>query len=466
MSGWDPSSFSLRRRLASGGAWALGGRALLALTGLATNALLGRLLSPQDLGIFFLAFSIVSVCTILSLMGLDVAVIRFVAESLGLRDPKRARRAIIKIMILAALAATVVLTAYLTFGAPLAASLFDAPALAATSGLIAGWILATAFQSLLAETFRGLSDIRFAAFFSRATTGFGSLASGILLVGGLFVVWMLAGEASLTTVMLLAVGSGFSSLLFAGLLMGSKMRRLASADEPEGGDSIAFGQMLSVTWPLLVVNLTLLVLTQADLWIVGAFLPQEQVALYGASVRLVTLVIAPILIVNAVVSPLIPENYVSGNTGELERILRATATLAGIPAFLAIFGFILLGGPILGVVFGDFYREGAFILAALSVGQLASVWCGSCGAVLLLTGNQLTMMAITAASGGATVAAGVLVVGQFGAPGVAVASAAGLVLQSVSILVGARLATGMWTHCDFKSIPRLARSALRGKWME
>lgn len=437
---------------------------LLALTGLATNALLGRLLSPQDLGVFFLAFSIVSFCTILSLLGLDVAVIRFVAESLGLQDPKRARRAILKTFILAATGTLVVAVGYVTFGAPLAARLFQAPALAAVSGLIAGWILATALQSLLAETFRGLSDIRLATFFSRATTGFGSLMSGLLLVAGLAFLWFFIGEASLTTVMVLAVGSGLSSMLLAGLLMRSKIKDLSSTDAPEG--DIAFGQLLSVTWPLLIINLTLLVLTQADIWIIGAFRPQEEVALYGASVRLVTLVIAPLLIVNAVVSPLIPENYVNENTGELERLLRTTATIAGIPAFVLLFAFIFFGDSILGIVFGDFYREGAFILAALSVGQLASVWAGSCGVVLVLTGNQVTMMAITAASGGATVVAGLLAVGQFGAPGVAVASAAGLVLQSVAILFGARLTTGMWTHCDFKSIPGLLKAALSGKWME
>ncbi|MDQ3509409.1 MAG: oligosaccharide flippase family protein [Actinomycetota bacterium] len=460
----DPAALSLKRRLASGGAWALGGRVLLALNGLATNALLGRLLSPQDLGIFFLAFSIVSFCTILSLMGLDITVLRFVAESLGLKRPGRARQAIMKIILLAALGTLGVTAAYLVFGAPLAARLFQAPALAALSGLIVGWILATTFQSLLAETFRGLSDIRFATLFSRTTTGFGSLASGLLLTAGLAALWTLEGQATLVAVMLLAVGSGLSGMLFASLLMRSKIKRLSSTGEPDGG--IAFGQLLSVTWPLLVVNVTLLVLTQADLWIVGAFLPQEQVALYGASVRLVTLVIAPLLIVNAVVSPLVPENYVRGNTDELERLLRATATVAGIPAFLALSCFIFFGDPVLGIVFGDFYREGAFILTALSVGQVASVWAGSCGVVLVLTGNQVTMMAITMASGGATVVGGIIAVNYFGAPGVAVASAAGLILQSAAILLGAKLTTGMWTHCDFKSIPGLLRAAREGKWLD
>ena len=40
----------LKRRLASGGAWVLGGRLAAALLALAANALLARLLSPKELG--------------------------------------------------------------------------------------------------------------------------------------------------------------------------------------------------------------------------------------------------------------------------------------------------------------------------------------------------------------------------------------------------------------------------------
>ena len=43
----------LRRRLLSGGAWAFGGRILIALTGLISSALLARLLTPSALGTYF-----------------------------------------------------------------------------------------------------------------------------------------------------------------------------------------------------------------------------------------------------------------------------------------------------------------------------------------------------------------------------------------------------------------------------
>ena len=103
--------------------------------------------------------------------------------------------------------------------------------------------------------------------------------------------------------------------------------------------------------------------------------------------------------------------YVQGRRRELERALRATATLAGIPAFLVLAVFMSLGGPILGAVYGGYYQEGWLILAVLSVGQLVNVGLGSGGFVLMMTGRHMLMMYITVVCGIFTVVGGLAVVG-------------------------------------------------------
>lgn len=450
----------LKKRLLSGGAWALGGRMLIAFTGLAISALLGRLLTPEDLGVFFLAFSVVSLCSVLSSLGLETAVVRFVAENLGLGRSGRARSAVSKITALGALGTVGVGIAYLLFGSPLIASLFRAPTLSTVAWFMAAWILVLTFQNLLAETFRGFHDIRLATIFSRSTAGFGSLVAAILITAGLALLWLFEGRASLMTIMLLAVGSGLASTLLAGWLLRAKVRRLPSSENPES--SMTFGEVLSVAWPLLLTNLTLFVLTQADIWIVGAFRPETEVALYGAATRLVTLVIIPLLIVNAVLPPLIAENYARGRTDDLQKVLRVTATLAGIPAFLVLLSFVFVGGPILGLVFGGYYEEGAILLTALSLGQLVSVWTGSCGVTMAMTGHQKVMMIITVFSSGIVVAAGLLSVNYYGVVGVAVTAAAGLALQNISMWLGVRFATGMWTHVALGSLPNMIKALRAG----
>lgn len=441
---------TIKHRLLSGGAWALGGRVSLAIIGLATNALLARLLSPTELGVYFLAYSVVGVFAGLGALGFTKAVVRFVAESMGLGQYVRARRAIRLVLVLGSLGALAVSAFYLLFGGALIASLFDAPALAAVTGVVAGWILVVVIQGILVEAFRGFHDIRM-------TTLLGGVANGNgILTGGLFsllllLLWIYSGEAGLTTVMLLAAGSGAATAILAGLLL---RRRVSSLAEDSSGATLRASEALRVAWPMMVVTLAFFALGQSSLWVAGAYLGQEDVALYGAAYRLTLYVALPLHISNMIAPPLIAEMYSQGRTDELQRILRTMATVTGAPAFLLLAAFMLFGGQILGLIFGEFYREGAELLILLSLGQIVNVWAGSCSQALTMTGHQNIMMVLTLVTGALMIAATIWAVQRFGTEGVAGAAAIGLVVQNIIMLLAVRKLTGVWTHATFKGLRR------------
>jgi len=445
---------SLKRRLLSGGAWAFGSRVVGAFTTLASNVLLAWLLPPQSLGAYFLAFSIVTATSLLSLMGLDQAVVRFLGESIGLNQFQRARRVLRKVLVLGTLGAVAVGVVYLFLGHFVGLFLLHAPQLVQVTGLIALWMVVLAGQLLLAETFRGLHDIRLASIFF-------SLANGVLLTASLGVLWLLEGEASLAVVILLAAGSNFVSMvLAAGLLY----RRVASFPlKGTADDTIGYGSVLRIGLPLMVVNMALLVLGQGwvDLWILSAFRSAEEVAIFGAAARLGVLVAMPILVVNSVVSPLIAQMYAQERPQELEHTLRAAATLAAIPAFAALVGCVLVGGPILGLIFGDYYRAGAMALALLSFAQFINVWVGPSGSMLTMAGHQTAAMVITIVGGLVMIIAGLGLAGPYGATGVAVATAAGVIVTNLSYWLVAKRKTGVWTHAGLRGFSFLARVVKR-----
>src|SRR5215213_8019521 len=344
----------LKRRLLSGGAWAFAGKILVALSGLISSALLARLLTPQALGTYFLAYSILNVGASLAMLGLGGTVVRLVAEGLGLNHFGLVRRVIGVVIGVGTLGAVGVGLAYLLLGDDLAKAVFNAPALAAITGLVAGWLVVSTLQGLLAETFRGFHDIRLASILGSqpggGTTGVATLA---LLTTSLLVLWLINGQATLATVVLLAICSSAVNTLVAGWLLHRKVTKLPPQTSAEGrkADSKAvLGEVLSISWPLLIVTLIMMVRTQGDIWTLGAFLPQGELALYGAANRLVTMVTMPMAIVTAVAPPLIAEMYFQGNREDLEHALRNTATLAGIPAFLASMMCIFFASPILGLV--------------------------------------------------------------------------------------------------------------------
>jgi O-antigen/teichoic acid export membrane protein len=273
----------------------------------------------------------------------------------------------------------------------------------------------------------------------------------------LFLLWIVNGQTTLATVVLLALCSGAANTLVAGWLIHRRVARLPPRtpnEDRKANRRKGIREVLSISLPLLVITLLMMLRTTGDVWTVGAFLPQRELALYGAANRLVNMVTMPMIVITAVAPPLIAEMYSQGRRVDLEHALRGMATLTGIPAWLASMGCIFFAGPIMGLIYTPYYREGAIVLAVLSIGLFASVCAGSCGIVLSYTGHQKTLMVITIASSAATLIAMLATVEPYGIVGVAVSKTVGQILQNVIVLLVVKQKTGMWTHVGLRGISR------------
>ena len=436
----EPStSRSLRNRLLSGGVWVLVGKAATAVASLVVNAMIARLLAVEEAGVYQLTYSIVMFSAIAAQLGLGRSVVRLVAEAMGKNRPGRARGAVRWVLIFAAGGGIAVFLLLADGpGRWLALVVFDTPALAGVLVLVGLWTALLALQNVISETFRGFFDMRGAAVF-------GGVISGILTALAYAALWVFRGEAKLDAIVAIAAGAILVSLSGAGLALRGK---LATLGEPE---RVRPREVTSIAWPLLFSNLMSQGLLQADMWILGALGTEEQLAVYGFAARLVRVVAIPLMIVNMVVPPFVAEMYFAGDRERLVRVLRGTATLAGIPAAIVLVAFIAFGDPILGNVFRDEYRQGATVLAILSVGRLVNVWTGSCGVTLGLTGHQRTLMGITSVTSVITVAAVYFSVQPYGIEGVATAVSAGVILHNVSMWIATRRLTGLWTHAGIPS---------------
>jgi O-antigen/teichoic acid export membrane protein len=440
------SEITLKQRLLSAGAWALAGRVLTVVGGVAVNALVARLLAPEALGAYFLTVSMVSVFSVIAQFGLAQTSVRLIAASTATGRVGRAAKTVRLALRYGALGAAIVAAILiLGLGNWLARQVFDSVLLAGVVGLTAIWVVIATLQGLLAEAFRGFHDIRLATTFEGTLT---TVLSAFLFAG----LWMIQGHSDLRQIMVLSIIAGFTNTLLAGLLMHSRLKSIGSNDQ------LRPKEVLQTAWPLLVTNLTIFVFMQADLWIIGIFRTHQEVAMYGAALRLVKIVILPLAIVNAVIAPHIATLYAQERRRELQLMLRASATLASIPALLALLMFTLFGGPTLALVYGDYYRGAAPILVLLSLGQMVNMWTGSCAMILTMTRHEMAMMVIAVVSGLVTVSAAVLVVKPYGAVGVAAATATGIVLRNLSTLIYAKRRLDVWTHVSLAAIPMLKRA--------
>ncbi len=433
---------SLRRRLLRGSAWVLGGRVITIVLGLVINVLLAHLLTHKELGAYFTTFTMVMIGSTVAQLGLDRAVVRLVAAALGTGQQGKARHAVRTAFLSGTVgAAAVALTLALGLGGWLAHHVYHSMLVEGVIPLAAGWIVVTALQSLLVETFRGFQ--RFAA-----ATIFDALLVDILTVSAFGLLFFVHAHVTLREIVALSAAFTTSIAAMAGVLMVRRVRAL------QGEGRVARGEAFGIAWPLLVTSISIYLLgTGVDLLVLGAFRPQSAVALYGVASRLTLLVATPFMILQGVTPPIVAELYVQGKKRQLERSLRAVATLAGIPTFLILTAFLVFGHQVLGVLYPRFYGQAATILAILSLARLVAVWTGSSGVALMMTGHQRAMMYVTIATGVVSVTGGILAAPHFGGIGVAVATSSAQITQNVVQLFLARRLVGVWTQMHLSPRP-------------
>jgi len=438
---------SVKQRLITGGASALTGRICTVMVHLINSALLARLLSLEEMGSWFLAMSVIGFSIIIAPLGVNRSVVRFVAESMGVGKPGRAKSAIGKVFAVG-IVGSLGLAAIYVFGIGdlLFTKVFHSPHIASVTILIALLIIAKTFQTIVADSLRGFHEILLAVIFAGLLTS--------LLVAVSYAYLLIANKnGSFSIVLWIQLGAVCLSVSFGTAAL---FRRLAPLKEDQ---SLPVSELLKVSLPMWFTSLMIFVLTQTDLWIIGSVLPPEDLAVYGVARRIVLLVVMPLGVVQSFVPPIIAEFYAKREIKTLERSLRLTATVACLPALGAFLLFILFGGEVLSLVYGEFYRRGSTVLLLLCLGQLVNVWAGTCGITLNMVGFERIMLWISLASGLATVIGACLAVHPFGIVGVASVYAGGMILQNILMLGFTRFKCGIWTCANLNpfELSRIAK---------
>ena len=164
----------LRRRLQRGGAWIVGGRTTGMAVVLGSYVYLAHVLPTEGIAAYVLVSSMVVFFSVAAMFGLNTLACRFVSESLGVGDAARAGTAshlLVRLGTVSIASAGFVGWLAARF---LGEGMFGMPELKQSAGLIALWIMLLATSQILAETFRGLHDLRMASLLGGVSGGFAS----------------------------------------------------------------------------------------------------------------------------------------------------------------------------------------------------------------------------------------------------------------------------------------------------
>src|SRR5262249_4619362 len=153
--------------------------------GAAANILVARALPPTDVGAYFVIVNLVSILALLSMLGLNQAVVRAVSEAMTRGRPAAAAGVVRSSLRITAAVSIALGIVSLLAGHTIGHQVFGSAAIAGATGWIALFIPLTAVRLLVPEEFRGFNDIKWATILGDAATNVTlAIALAAIVVGG------------------------------------------------------------------------------------------------------------------------------------------------------------------------------------------------------------------------------------------------------------------------------------------
>lgn len=218
-------------------------------------------------------------------------------------------------------------------------------------------------------------------------------------------------------------------------------RRLATIVD-RGPRDYAAKTWMKVSLPIFMVEGFYLLLAYTDVLVLSAFRPPEEVGVYYACVKVMSLVAFVSFSVSAAVAHRFTEYSVSGDRVSLERMVRDAARWTFWPSLVGCAGLLAFGWPMLWL-FGPAFTVGYPLLFVIAIGLLARATVGPLERLLNMLGQQNLCAAVYGGAFALNLALAVALVPSLGMMGAAVATAITLTIESALLYWVSRARLGL-----------------------
>ncbi len=181
-------------------------------------------------------------------------------------------------------------------------------------------------------------------------------------------------------------------------------------------------KILDVAYTVIFTSMSVLLYTQADIWILGMLSTTDTVGIYGIASKLVLLVYFPMMAFGVIIPPLISSIHASGSLDELRKMVAESTRWILSMSMPIILILTIEGNEILKYVYGPDFTAGYIPLLILVSGQLIKACAGLIGVILQMTGEHKIYMKVTIFWGIINIILNIILVPRFGMIGAATAT--------------------------------------------
>jgi O-antigen/teichoic acid export membrane protein len=215
--------------------------------------------------------------------------------------------------------------------------------------------------------------------------------------------------------------------------------QLASTFPAAAGRSFAAKLWLSVSLPLLLVDGFALLLTNLDVLMLELWARPEDLGIYYAACKTVSLIAFVQFAISAGTSARISGLHASRRRPELRALLKEAQIMSLVPSLICAAPLVVFGKWILGL-FGEVFVQGYPAMVIIALGLLARAAAGPSQNLLLVAGRQNQAAVVLASAVLINLALCAVLIPGMGLAGAAVAAAAGFAFEaSASAILARRL---------------------------
>lgn len=391
----------------------IGGRLFFLSVRFCTVLLVTRTIGPEQYGIFVLTVSIIAIVGALSLMGLQPAMVKFVAQYKAKRNIS-----LVKGVIAFGLKVSLVSSAILVIGMLLSAKVWTNEVFhkIELTPVLRVMLLGVPFASLMAVLLSALQGAKLVKY-------------RILVQQVLMPIFRLVAIAAafLLGYRIMGVAGAWVLTAIFGFIVAATFLTKKIGFLYKGPMRVDRRTILSFSLPLLFSQLFYQNINVIGILIIGAFLPADQAGIYGVAMRVIPFILIPLFSYNAIFSPIISDLFTTGKMEELASVYK-TGSKWVITITLPLFSLMVFFSREIASVFGSGFAQSAQIIIILLIAQMVNAASGSTGFMLSMTGKSLYNLFNSAALCAVNIVLALLLVTPFGVVGVACAYSVSIVL--------------------------------------
>ena len=373
-------------------------------------------------GQYVTALLIVEILSIISRLGIDTALVRFISRYVHKGASSLINQLFFKSIALVTLSA-VVFTLLLLFFSDYIANFMN---------LDEEYLLIVSFSfiplvlfHMNTQAIRGLKQMMSFSFLNNVA---------ITLFTFILMVVLVAFSSSEKLPIYAYVMSVFVMTISSYFLWFFHRAKIVDSKQNNSESELSTKALFKVSIPLLLGQSMMLIMGKVDLFMLANMTSSDKVGIYNIVLKLSMLAYMGLMAVNSIAAPKFSEIHSSGDIDALKKIVQQSTKTIFWVTFPVILLFLIFPDTILGV-FGDEFKLAAMALIILSISKMFSAISGSVGTFLQMVGKQNVFQNILIFTAIINIVLNYLLIPKYGIDGAAFASAISGVIWNVLMII-------------------------------